>query len=127
MNGAWTLSIGKTNKSQHRATKSIHTPFSLELLHMDLMGPTRSESVGGKKYTMVVVDDYSRFTWVMLLKDKSKACDQTKILFKRIQSEKGCAIQCIRNDHGIEFNSSSFEKLCEEASIKHKFSSTIAP
>jgi hypothetical protein len=55
---------------------------------MDLMGPTRSESMGGKKYIMVVVDDYSRFTWVIMLKDKLESCDQAKILFKRTRMRK---------------------------------------
>ena len=76
--------LGEQIKSQHRATKSIHTSFNFELLHMDLMTPTRIESIGGKKYIMVFVDDYSRFTWMILLKDKLEACDQAKILFKMI-------------------------------------------
>jgi hypothetical protein len=92
---------------------------------VDLMGPMRSESMEGKKYILVIVDDYSRFTWVILLKDKSEACDQAKILFKRIQNEKGCVIQQIRSDHRREFENSCFEKLYEESGIKQEFSSPI--
>jgi hypothetical protein len=92
---------------------------------VDLMGPMRSESMEGKKYILVIVDDYSRFTWVILLKDKSEACDQAKILFKRIQNEKGCVIQRIRSNHRREFENSCFENLCEESSIKQEFSSPI--
>jgi IS30 family transposase len=81
--------------------------------------------MGGKKYIVMVVDDYPRFIWVMLLKDKLEACDQGRILFKRIQNEKGYAIQHIRSDHGREFDNLSFEKLCEEAGIKQEFFSPI--
>jgi hypothetical protein len=54
---------------------------------MDLMGPTQTASLGGKKYILVVVDDYSRYTWINLLKEKSKVFVQATILFKRMQVE----------------------------------------
>jgi hypothetical protein len=53
--------IGKQTRAAHKKTFGIHTSRNLELLHMDLMGPTRTESLGGKKYILVVVDDFSRF------------------------------------------------------------------
>jgi hypothetical protein len=54
---------------------------------MDLMGPAQTASLGGKKYILVVVDDYSRYTWINLLKEKSKVFVQATILFKRMQVE----------------------------------------
>jgi hypothetical protein len=59
---------------------------------MDLMGPTITASLGGKKYILVVVDDYSRYTWIRLLKEKSEAFDQATILFKQMQVEQDCLI-----------------------------------
>ena len=52
---------------------SVQTSRPLELLHIDLMGSTRVQSLGGKKYILVVVDDFTRYTWVVHLKDKAKA------------------------------------------------------
>ena len=52
---------------------SVQTSRPLELLHIDLMGPARVQSLGGKKYILVVVDDFIRYTWVVLLKDKAEA------------------------------------------------------
>ena len=79
--------LGKQTRNPHKKILSIHTSRSLELLHMDLMGLTQTASLGGKKYILVVVDDYSWYTWISLLKEKSKAVDQATILFTRMQVE----------------------------------------
>jgi len=54
--------LGKQTRAAHKKTSGILTSRNLELLHMDLMGPTRTASLGGRKYILVVVDDYSQFT-----------------------------------------------------------------
>ena len=59
--------LGKQTKAQHHGTLTAATTKALKLLHIDLMRPTRTESLGGKKYIMVVVDDFIRFTWVILI------------------------------------------------------------
>ncbi|RVW49720.1 Retrovirus-related Pol polyprotein from transposon TNT 1-94 [Vitis vinifera] len=64
---------GKQTRSTHKRVDEILTSKPLELLHMDLMGPMRTESLGGKKYILVMVDDYSRYAWVAFLRDKSEA------------------------------------------------------
>ena len=51
---------------------------------MDLMGTTRTESMGGKRYIMVVVDDFSRYSWVEFLREQSEACDKIERLCKRL-------------------------------------------
>jgi hypothetical protein len=66
--------LGKQTRTAHKKTSGILTSRNLELLHMDLMGPTRTASLGGRKYILVVVDDYSRFTWAIVLREKSDAC-----------------------------------------------------
>ena len=59
--------LGKQTKAKHLGTQTSATSRPLEFLHLDLMGPTRTESLGGKRYIMVVVDDFTRYTWVILL------------------------------------------------------------
>ena len=54
--------LGKQTKAKHPSTQTSTTSRPLELLHLDLMGPTRTESLGGKRYIMVVVDDFTRYT-----------------------------------------------------------------
>jgi hypothetical protein len=65
-------------------TSGILTSKNLELLHMDLMGPTRTVSLGGRKYILVVVDDFSRYKWAILLLEKSNAFDAAQQLFKKL-------------------------------------------
>ena len=65
--------IGKQVKSKHPTVTEVQTSRPLELLHIDLMGPTRFQNLGGKKYILVVVDDFTRYTWVVLLRYKAKA------------------------------------------------------
>ena len=62
----------------------IATSRCLELLHVDLMGLTRTESLGGKRYIMVIVDDFSRYTWVEFLREKSKVCEKLETHCKRL-------------------------------------------
>ena len=95
--------IGKQIKSKHPSVASVQTSRPLELLHIDLMGPARVQSLGGKKYILVVVDDFTSYTWVMLLKDKAEAPEMMIHLCKKLQVEKDIVIAKIRSDHGREF------------------------
>ena len=55
-------------------------------------GAHRIESLGGKKYIMVIADDFSRYTWVEFLREKSEAYEKMEVLCKRLQNEKGMSI-----------------------------------
>jgi hypothetical protein len=63
---------GTQVEAQHRAKNIVTTTRPLEMLHMDLFGPIAYISIGGNKYGLVIIDDYSRFTWVFMLQDKSE-------------------------------------------------------
>ena len=78
------------------------------------MGPTRTESLGGKRYIMVVVDDFIRYTWVILLRFKFDALEHIEALCTRLQNEKSLKIDRIRNDHGKEFKNSYMELFCQD-------------
>ncbi|GJZ12279.1 zf-CCHC domain-containing protein [Tanacetum coccineum] len=71
--------IGKQAHASHKAKNIVSTTRCLELLHMDLFGPSAVRSYGGNRYTLVIVDDYSRYTWTRFLKDKTEAFDQFEI------------------------------------------------
>jgi transposase InsO family protein len=94
---------------------------------MDLMGPTRTASLGGKRYILVIVDDFSRYSWAIPLREKSDAFDAARHLFKKIQVEQNYQIMIIRSDHGREFENSKFEEFCLSYGIKQEFSSPITP
>ncbi|KAL5569300.1 hypothetical protein UlMin_025875 [Ulmus minor] len=119
--------FGKQIKSSFKSKKMISSKRPLELLHLDLFGPMRTASLGGKFYVFVIVDDFSRFTWVLFLTHKNEALQSFSNLCKRIQNEKGVSIISIRSDHGKEFENKEFEKFCLENGFDHNFSAPRTP
>ena len=118
---------GKQVKASFKSKNIVSTTRPLQLLHMDLFGPSRTMSFGGNYYALVIVDDYSRFTWTLFLANKSDAFRAFKRLAKVIQNEKNLHISSIRSDHGGEFENNLFETFCEENGIEHNFSSPRTP
>ena len=94
---------------------------------MDLMGLTRTESLGGKRYIMVMVDDFTRYTWVILLRSKSNTPEHIKALCTRLQNEKSLKIDRIGSDHGKEFENSYMESFCQRSGISQEFFAPITP
>jgi transposase InsO family protein len=105
----------------------VTTTRSLELLHMDLFGPVAYISIGGNKYGLVIVDDYSRFTWVFFLSDKGETKEIIKKFIRRSQNEFEVKIKKVRSDNGSEFKNTGVEEYLDEEGIKHEFSVPYTP
>jgi hypothetical protein len=103
------------------------TDRPLELLHKDLFGPIAYISIDGSKYCLVIVDDYSSFTWVFFLQEKSQTQETLKRFLRRAQNEFGLRIKKIRSNNGTKFKNSQIEGFLEEEGIKHEFSSPYKP
>jgi transposase InsO family protein len=103
------------------------TSRPLELLHMDLFGPVAYLSIGGSKYGLVIVDDFSLFTWVFFLQDKSETQGTLKRFLRRTQNEFELKVKKIRSDNGSEFKNLQVEEYLEEEGIKHEFSASYTP
>jgi transposase InsO family protein len=73
------------------------------------------------------MDDYSRFTWVFFLQEKSQTQETLKRFLRQAQNEFELRIKKIRSDNGTEFKKSQIEGLLEEEGIKHEFSSPYTP
>ncbi|KAH9728331.1 Integrase catalytic domain-containing protein [Citrus sinensis] len=117
----------KQIKTSFKSKNHVSTSKPLQLLHIDLFGPSRYASLSGKFYAFVIVDDYSRYTWVLFLANKDDAIDAFRIFYKKVQNEKGYSITCIRSDHGGEFKNHAFENFCNDLGIEHQFSSPRTP
>ncbi|WVZ97529.1 hypothetical protein U9M48_043055 [Paspalum notatum var. saurae] len=107
-----------------------HTRYDLlsgELLHMDTVGPARVASVSGKWYVLVVVDDFSRFSWVFFMQFKDEAFGFVRDLVLRLRNESHKAIRAIRSDNGREFRNSRFKNFCRDLGLEHQFSSPYTP
>jgi hypothetical protein len=98
------------------------TKRSLKMLHMDLFSPITYISIGGNKYGLTIVDDYSHFTWVFFLQDKSKTQKVIKKFLKRAQNEFDTKVKKIRSDNSIKFKNTQVENFHDEEDIKHEFS-----
>ncbi|GKD80419.1 retrovirus-related pol polyprotein from transposon TNT 1-94 [Tanacetum coccineum] len=120
--------IRKQAHASHKAKNIVSTTRCLELLHMDLFSPFAVRSYRGNHYTLVIVDDYSRYTWTRFLKDKTKAFNQFEIFSKKIQNQLGGTIVSIRTDHDREFvNEVQFREFCNANGITHNFSASHTP
>ena len=76
---------------------------------------------------MVIVDDFSRYTWDEFLREKLEAREKLEILCRKLQNEKGVPIVKIRSDHGKEFENARFQSFCEKNGIKKEFSALKTP
>ena len=94
---------------------------------MDLFGPVDYLSIGGNKYGLAIIDDYSRFTWVFFVYDKSQVQEKVKIFVRRAQREFGLPIKKIRSDNGTEFKNTLVEEFLDDEGIKHEFSTPYTP
>ena len=79
---------GKQTKIPHKVVQASRTSNCFELLHMDLMGPAHHKSLSGKEYIFVVVDDFSRYTWVVFLANKTETLQSFFELCKCLTKEK---------------------------------------
>jgi transposase InsO family protein len=99
----------------------------LELLHVDLFGAVPKASLGGKRYCLVIVDDFSRYTWVYFFKCKSET-QQAMINFsKQVQHQHNLPILVIRSDNGSEFKNYTLNDFLGEEGIRHQYSAAYTP
>ncbi|GKB83886.1 retrovirus-related pol polyprotein from transposon TNT 1-94 [Tanacetum coccineum] len=113
------LNFGKRKKSSHQPKAEDTNQEKLYLLHMDLCGPMRVSSINGKRYILVVVDDYSRFTWVRFLRTKDEALEAIIKCIKNIQVRLKATVRNVRTDNGIEFVNQTLREFYENVGISH--------
>lgn len=91
------------------------------MIYIDIFGPSRTTSFGSNYYALVIVDDFSRFTWKLFLVRKHDTFNTFKTYVKLVKNEKSINIVSIRSDRSEEFQNSSFEIFCDENGISHNF------
>jgi hypothetical protein len=88
---------------------------------MDTVGPSQVHSMGGKWYILVIVDDYSRYSWVFFLESKDEVFEHFQSLALRLNNEHPNCLKAIRSDNGAEFRNASFDEFCLEHGIDQQF------
>jgi transposase InsO family protein len=111
----------------HPKKSMMSTSKEFELLHMDLFGPTQYTNIGENKYNFVIVDGYTRYTWVFFLVDKSGVFATFKSFVKGIHNEFETTIKRVRSDNVSEFKNTRIDELCDEFGIRHQFSVKYTP
>nr|GEY78430.1 Gag-Pol polyprotein [Tanacetum cinerariifolium] len=114
---------GKSKRASHPPKPVPNSRQRLHLLHMDLCGPMRIASINGKRYVLVLVDDYSRYMWVHFLRSKDEAPKVIIKFLKRITVLLQSPVIIIRTDNGIEFKNQVLKEYFDTVGISHQMSS----
>jgi transposase InsO family protein len=108
---------GKMIAAFHSLVNIVMTEHTGQLLHMDTICPSRIHSMGGKWYVFVIIDDYSRCSWVFFLESKDEVFEHFQSLDLRLNNEHPNCLKVIHNDNGTEFRNASFDQFCLDHSV----------
>ncbi|GJU80696.1 putative ribonuclease H-like domain-containing protein [Tanacetum coccineum] len=118
---------GKQHKASYKTKTVSSISQPLQMLHMDLFGPTFVKSLMKKMYCLVVTDDYSRFSWVFFLATKDETSEILKTFITGIENLIDLKLKVIRCDNEIEFKNKVMNQFCEMKGIKREFSVARTP
>nr|GEY13291.1 hypothetical protein [Tanacetum cinerariifolium] len=118
---------GKIHQKQHKYKTAFALNKPLYLLYMDLCGPMRVQSINEKRYVLVVVDDYSRYTWVFYLHSKVEASEVIISFIKKTQVNLQLQVQRVRTDNGMKFKNKTLAKFFDEVGITQQYSAARTP
>ncbi|GKA61238.1 retrovirus-related pol polyprotein from transposon TNT 1-94 [Tanacetum coccineum] len=96
-------------------------------LHKYVEQPGPKVTINHEKYTLVIVDEYSSYTWVYFLKKKSHAPETIMSFIKRVENQNDIKVKQLRTDNGTEFENSILVNFCDEKRISQNFSSPYTP
>ncbi|CAM9002570.1 unnamed protein product [Rhodiola kirilowii] len=118
---------GKQARASFPSKQTVSTTAPLDMVHMDLCGPVNIISRGGNRYIMVIVDDYSRYTWTIFLDSKDQTYSEFEAWLNLMENMLNRKLTSIRTDNGTEFRNAQFLSLCREKGIDHNFSAPRTP
>ncbi|GJW03350.1 retrovirus-related pol polyprotein from transposon TNT 1-94 [Tanacetum coccineum] len=118
---------GKSKKASHPPKPVPNSKQRLHLLHMDLCGPMRVKNNNGKRYVLVIVDDYSRYTWVHFLRSKYEAPKEIKTFLKKITVLLQAPVIIVITNNGTKFKNQVLKEYFDSVVISHQASSVRTP
>ncbi|GKB06917.1 retrovirus-related pol polyprotein from transposon TNT 1-94 [Tanacetum coccineum] len=113
------LECKKKNKESHPHKPEPSTNEKLQMLHMDLCRLMRVESINKKRYILVIIDDYSRFTWVKFLRSKDEVPEIIIKFLKQTQVSLNATVRYLNTDNGIEFLNQTLRNYTKDVGITH--------
>ncbi|GKC43221.1 retrovirus-related pol polyprotein from transposon TNT 1-94 [Tanacetum coccineum] len=118
---------GKSKKDSHPPKLVLSNHSNLELLYMDLCGPMQVASINEKRYILVIIDDYSRFTWVYFLYIKDETPEIKKNFITRVQLNYNAKVCKIHTNNGTEFKNATLKDHYDKLGIMQQFSIARTP
>ncbi|GFU08260.1 retrovirus-related Pol polyprotein from transposon TNT 1-94 [Trichonephila clavipes] len=119
--------LGKSKRVSFKKTGAVRSKRPLELLHMDLCGPMPTESQGGNKYFLSIIDDYSRKVTVFPIRNKSDVFHTFIRFQKRAERFLSKKVIAVRTDGGLEFCNKDMDNFLTELGIKHEVTNSYTP
>ncbi|GJT22147.1 putative ribonuclease H-like domain-containing protein [Tanacetum coccineum] len=119
--------LGKAKRKSFHTKTTLSSKRRLQLLHMDLCGPMRVESINGKKYVLVIIDDYSRYTWTHFLRSKDETLDVLIDFLKLVQRGLHAQVRTVRTNKGTEFLNKTLHAYFAQEGIEHQTSVARTP
>ncbi|KAL8103990.1 hypothetical protein AgCh_028276 [Apium graveolens] len=118
---------GKQIKASFRKKLDSTIEEPLQLLHMDLFGPVNVLSISRKRFCLVIVDDFPKFSWTYFLKSKDETSEIIINHIRQVNNHPDFKVRRIRSDNGTKFKNSIMRAFCEENGILHQFSAARTP
>ncbi|GFU13282.1 retrovirus-related Pol polyprotein from transposon TNT 1-94 [Trichonephila clavipes] len=119
--------LAKSKRVSFKKTGAVRSKRPLELLHMDLCGPMPTESQGGNKYFLSIIDDYSRKVTVFPIRNKSDVFHTFIRFQKRAERFLSQKVIAVRTDGGLEFCNKDMDNFLTELGIKHEVTNSYTP
>ncbi|GJS99480.1 putative reverse transcriptase domain-containing protein [Tanacetum coccineum] len=119
--------LGKAKRKSFHTKTTPSSKRRLQLLHMDLCGPMRVESINGKKYVLVIVDDYSRYTWTHFLRSKDETPGVLIDFLTLVQRGLHAQVTTVRTDKGTKFLNKTLHAYFAKEGIRHETSTARTP
>ena len=113
--------MGKLTRTTFKSKNFTSTDKPLQLVHTDLCGPLRKEGTRGERYFMLVIDDYSRLTWVAFVNKKFEALENFKNFKALTRNQTGKRLKVVRSNRGGDLCSGYFKDFCDKHGIKREY------
>jgi transposase InsO family protein len=118
---------GKHRRSSFPEKIEYYAEHRLDMVHGDLCGAIKPSTPRGKKLFLLLVNDYNRFMWLVLLRSKDEAADAIKWVRAQAEGTSGRKLGCLWTDRGGEFLSADFTKYCIEMGVRRQLMTLYPP
>ena len=109
--------MGKQKRVSFTKTPREPKKVRLEMVHTDVWGPSALSSLGGSRFYVTFIDDFSRKVWVYSLKHKSDVFETFKKWKAEVENQTGLKVKCLKSDNVGEYDKSEFKAFCAAKGI----------